>query len=354
MLASLFGLPPAEGDDLELLAAIYVVAVGFLLWSYVLAGYVWVERHSVHYTTEKGEQRVSGFWGELFLFTACALVVVVALAFTSVDFTDIFVRHAGGVALGFVAVFMIYLIYAFSVVRAAKKEGKNAAYQTCLRNAYCAYAVYSVIFFACGALVVVLLGFEFYTDKAAFDAQAAEVLNTLRQAQTASLSGQIGASLAYLEDANGGVAMATNTLQDQMNPTFLFAACVFAVNVLLVATPVKNVFLKGAAAITQVTTAVAIGCIILIGLLIYFGSYTVLIEDALQMMAGVRPDPALGEWEATRRFNEIVVELNARRNLLGFAGAISGEGSGIALFAGGIQFAVDRVAGGGKTTKTLH
>jgi len=351
MLASLLNLPPAEGDDFELLFAIYVVAVGFLLWAYVLAGQVWVERHSVRYMTEKGEQRVSGFWGELFLFTACTIVVVVALAFTSVDFTDLFVRNAGAVALGFLAVFLIYLVYAFSVVRAAKNEGKDKAYQAHLRNAYCAYAVYSVIFFACGALVVTLLGFEFYADKTVFDAQSLDILNTLAKAEAASRNGAVGATLAYVEDANGGVAMATNTLQDQMNPTFVFAACVFALNVLLVATPVKNVFLKGAAAITQVTTAIAIGGMILMGLLVYFGSYAVLIENALGMIAAVRPDPELGLWEETKRFNEIVVQLNQRRNLLGFAGAISGEGSGVALFAGGIQFAAERATGGDKGAK---
>jgi hypothetical protein len=127
-----------------------------------------------------------------------------------------------------------------------------------------------------------------------------------------------------------------------MNPTFLFAASIFFVNILIAATPIKNAFLSGARAITQVSTAIAIGGVLLMGLLIYFGSYSVLIEEALKALAHVRPDPALGEWEATRRYNEVVVELNARRNLLGFAGAMGGEGSGVAIFAAGIQFAVDR------------
>lgn len=118
----------------------------------------------------------------------------------------------------------------------------------------------------------------------------------------------------------------------------------FFVNVLIVATPIRRAFLSGARAITQVTTATAIGGILLIGLFIYFGSYSVMIDDALRALAPLRPDPALGAWEATQRYNEIVVDLNARRNLLGFAGAMGGEGSGLALFAAAIQFAVDRAA----------
>jgi hypothetical protein len=347
-LEAVFNLAPGEADDLVLLGVIYALAVGLLLLSYVLAGYVWVERHSVRFTTSKGPQRVSGFWGEFFLFTACAIVVMVALLFTSVDVTDLVAQHQLWIALAFIATFVIYLIYAFGVVGAAKREGKDKAYLDRLRNAYCGYACYSVVFFACGALVIALLTIEFLADKAVFETQARAVLDLLARADVASMdplrdaAGRVKASLAYVEEANGGVAMATNLLQDQMNPTFLFAASIFFVNILIAATPIKNAFLSGARAITQVSTAIAIGGVLLMGLLIYFGSYSVLIEEALKALAHVRPDPALGEWEATRRYNEVVVELNARRNLLGFAGAMGGEGSGVAIFAAGIQFAVDR------------
>ncbi|HWA01466.1 MAG TPA: hypothetical protein VG841_14235 [Caulobacterales bacterium] len=349
-IGAALGLSAADADDLALLLGAYAAAVLFLLLAYVLAGQVWVERHSVRCATAKGERRMSGFWGEFVLVTACALVVAVALIFTSIDLTDLITGHVMGIAIAFAAVFLIYLVYAFSVVADAKKEGKDGAYLSRLRNAYMSYAFYSVIFFACGVVVVALLGFEFVADRADFDAQAQSVLATLSQAQTAALdpardaAGRVGASLAFVEDANGGVAMATNLLQDQMNPTFLFAACVFFVNILIVATPIKYAFLNNATAITHVSTGVAVAGILLIGLLIYFGSYSVLIEHALEALKPLRPDPALGEWEATQRYNEIVVELSARRNLLGFASSMGGAGSGLALFAAAIQFGFDRAA----------
>jgi hypothetical protein len=346
------GLTPAEADDLYLLAAIYVIAVGFLLWAYVLAGQVWVERHSVHYKTETGMARVSGFWGEWVLFTACACVVVVALLFTSVDFSEMMARNWGNVGIGFVAVFLIYLVYAWSVVRAARNAGALPEYRHRLRNAYVSYAVYSVLFFAFGALVVVLLGFEFFEDKVAFDHEMRGVFAALDQAKAYSATGQLDASLAFIEDANGRMAIATNQLQDQLNPTFLFAACVFLLNILIAATPIKNAFMSGAKAITQVTTAIAIGGIIVMGMLVYFGSYAVMIDTALLRIDEIRPNPAAGAWEAMQRYNQIVVDLSAKKNLLGFAGAMGGEGSGIAAFAGGIQFTVDRVSGGAQ--KAAH
>ena len=345
------GLGVGDANDLALLLALYVVAIAFLLLSYVLAGQVWVERHSVRYATPKGERRISGFWGELFLFTACAGVVVVALLATDVGFIDFALENLRWTAIVLSGVFLIYLVYAIGVVRSAGKEGKDRAYVARLRNAYIAYAFYTVTFFACGALVVALLGLEFVADRSVFNAEARHILETLAQAQAAAAdpardaAARVHASLAYVEDANGGVAIATNLLQDQMNPTFLFAACVFFVNILIVATPIKRAFLAGATAITQVTTAIAIGGILLVGLFIYFSSYSVMIEHALAALAPLRPDPSLGEWEATQRYNEILVDLNARRNLLGFAGAMGGEGSGLALFAAAIQFAVDRASG---------
>jgi hypothetical protein len=349
-VANLVGLAPAKADDFALLAALYVTAALFLLLAYVLAGQVWVERHSVRYVTAKGAQRMSGFWGEWFLFTACTGVVIVALTFTSVDFTELISRNARSVAFGFAVVLAIYTIYAFTVVRDAAAEGKDSAYIARLRNAYCGYAFYSVVFFACGALVVVLLGLQFVEDSKQFAAQAEVVRGTLAKAQAVSAdTGRVAAdrvrpSLAYLEEANGAIALATDRLQDQMNPTFLFAACIFFVNILIVATPIRYAFVSGAVAITQVSTSIAISGIFIVGLWIYFNSYAVLIEHSLRALQYVRPDPALGDWEATKRYNEIVIDLTGRRNLFGFVRAVGGEGSGLALFAAGIQFTVDRVA----------
>jgi hypothetical protein len=129
-----------------------------------------------------------------------------------------------------------------------------------------------------------------------------------------------------------------------MNPVFIFATAVFAVNILIRFTPAKNAFLDGARNASLVSTAAAIGFCVLFGLYIYFYSYADLLEAAIERMRTLGPSPALGDWEMTQRYNEVFVALNERKNLFGFLKAIGGEGSGIATFAFGVQFALDRLA----------
>ena len=50
--------------DLTALAAAYAVGVALMLMGYVLAGPVWVERHSIQLAGPGRPRRVSGFWGE--------------------------------------------------------------------------------------------------------------------------------------------------------------------------------------------------------------------------------------------------------------------------------------------------
>ncbi len=72
-------------------------------------------------------------------------------------------------------------------------------------------------------------------------------------------------------------------------------------------------------------------------------SYANVIQDTLIAMDAVRPPASLGAWELSQRYNEMVVDLNKSRNLLGFAQAIGGEGSGLTLFAAAIQFTVEKL-----------
>jgi hypothetical protein len=335
-------------EDLIALAAGWVVGVAFLVLGYVLAGHVWVERHSIHLPGPAHVRRISGAWGELFLFTACAGVVAIVRFFTDISLVrDVVLAHplaSGGV---FAAVLVAVLAYSISVVAGAKRDGADAAYQARLRNAYAAYAFYCAILFAGGIMALALLGLEFAHDQIAFNAQRAII--HARVADAAAMMQGVDAlaaaqrALTHLEDAMGEIAISQNLLQDQMNPVFVFAAAIFAVNILIVLSPIRSAFMQGAIDLTHILTGIAIGGIIIAGFVSYFLSYSQVIEDTLQGMQAVRPDAALGAWELSRRFNEMIVELNKSRNLLGFAGAIGGEGSGLALFAAAIQFALERL-----------
>lgn len=93
------------------------------------------------------------------------------------------------------------------------------------------------------------------------------------------------------------------------------------------------------------STAIAIAGILIASFVSYFLSYADVIQDTLGRMEAARPDAALGAWDSSQRYNEMVVQLNRSKNLLGFAQAIGGEGSGLALFAAAIQFTLDRIPG---------
>jgi hypothetical protein len=337
--------------DFTALAGAYVIGVTALLLGYVFAGPVWVERHSIQLTGPGRPRRVSGFWGEFFLFTACAGVAVTVRAFTDLAIVrDVLAPHAG-VAFGvFVFVLGLVLLYSQSVVAGAKREGKDARYCARLRAAYLPYAFYAAILFAGGIMVIALLGAEFAHDQADFNAQADHVRASVEAARQGAQAGgdpleAARHALTYLEDALGEIAVSQSLLQDQMNPVFIFAAVIFAVNILIVLSPIRSAFMQGAIDLTHILTGVAVGGIVVAGFVSYFLSYGPVIQDTLTGMEAVRPPAALGAWELSQRYNEMIVDLNKSRNLLGFVQAVGGEGSGLALFAAGIQFTLDRIPG---------
>jgi hypothetical protein len=337
--------------DLTALAVAYAIGVGLLLLGYVLAGPVWVERHSIQLAGPGRPRRVSGFWGEWALFSACAAVAATVRGFTDVQIMrDVLAQHWLA-ALGVVAaVSLIVLVYSRSVVAGARRDGKDKAYRARLASAYVPYAVYSAILFAGGIMVLGLLGVEFAHDQQDFNAQADVVRQSVSQAVSAAQAegdplDAARRSLTFLEDAIGQIAVSQNILQDQMNPVFIFAAVIFAVNILIVLSPIRQAFMQGAIDLTHILTAVAIGGILIAGFVSYFVSYAEVIQDTLARMEAARPAASLGAWELSQRYNEMVVELNRSKNLLGFVQAIGGEGSGLALFAAAIQFTVDRIPG---------
>jgi hypothetical protein len=335
--------------DLSVFAGAYALGVLFLLLGYVFAGPVWVERHSIQLRGPGMPRRVSGFWGEVFLFSACAGVALTVRAFTDVAIVaDVLVPHAAAALAVFVAVLLLILFYSSSVVAGAKREGKDRTYCARLRAAYLPYAFYVAILFAGGILVLALLGVEFGHDQRAFNAQASVVGAAVDAATVAATvpGDALDAArraLTHLEDAIGEIAVSQNLLQDQMNPVFIFAAVLFAVNILIVLSPIRSAFMQGAIDLTHILTAIAVAGILIAGFVSYFVSYAEVIQDTLSRMAAARPDASLGAWDLSQRYNEMVVELNRSKNLLGFAQAIGGEGSGLALFAAAIQFTLDRI-----------
>jgi hypothetical protein len=335
--------------DFIALGTAYAIGVAFLLLGYVFGGPVWVERHSIQLTGPGRPRRVSGFWGEVTLFTACALVFAIVRFFTETEIVSGVVEpHFAFAAMVFAAVIVMVWAYSASVVAGAKRDGKDKAYRGRLAAAYTPYAVYSAILFAGGILVIALLAFEFAHDQLGFNAQANVITTAVDQAARAAHAGgdpvaSARQGLTYLEDAMGDLAVSQDLLQEQMNPVFVFAAAIFLVNILIVLSPIRAAFMQGAIDLTHILTGIAIGGILIEGFVSYFVSYSQVIQHMLVSMEQARPPASLGAWELSQRYNEMVVQLNRSKNLFGFVQAIGGEGSGLALFAAGIQFTVERI-----------
>lgn len=354
------GISPAKLQDVAFTGAFYLIGLLSLYLGYRGGGRTWVRRHGLVWRSGPKRRVISGFYPEMLIFTACAaLLLVVDLAAPNVTLVS---TIAGSPllslgAVGFVSLIVIsYSVYA---VRSAKDDpAERAGDHKRLARAYTAYTPYSIILFCGGALVLIMLARQFAVDQIGFDAEAGRVRDLFSQAQglhaghlRALTSGDLqGAEQIYaqalstIEIAQGRLSLATTLLQDQMNPVFIFATAVFAVNILIRFTPAKNAFLDGARSMTLVSTALAIGLCFLFGLYTYFHSYAGLLADAISRMHLIAPDSRLGAWEMTQRYNEVFVSLNERKNLFGLIKAIGGEGSGMATFVFGVQFALERLS----------
>lgn len=353
------GVSPAKAHDALLVAIGYALGLLSLHLGYRFGGRTWVRRHGLVWRAGKRRKLVSGFYPEMLIFTACsALVLVVDCAAPNVTLASTLSERAG---LSFGALAFVTLIvagYSWQTITAAKRDpDEKPGDVRRLARAYTAYAPYSIILFCGGTLVLIMLARQFGFDQAAFDLEAGRVRALFAQAQSlqAAHVQMIGVdaeqarvlyaqTLATIETAHGRLSLATTLLQDQMNPVFIFATAVFAINILIRFTPAKNAFLDGARNMTMVSTALAIGLCFLFGLYTYFHSYAGLLADAINRMHQLAPDSRLGAWEMTQRYNEVFVALNERKNLFGLIKAIGGEGSGMATFVFGVQFALERLA----------
>ncbi len=358
-----YGIAPDKIADAGLVLAAYAIGVLSLHLAYRAGGRTWVRRHGLVWKAKDRRRLISGFYPEWLLFSACAvLVLVVDFAMRNVGLLDLLSRHAAGSFAIFAAVAAIIAAYSIYTVNSARGDPRESANDVArLGRAYTAYAPYTIILSTGGALVIYLLISQFIYDQTAFRAEAAQVIGLLKQSsalhaahvQAVAVDPSAAVplyaqALANMEQASGRVALAVNLLQEQMNPVFIFATAVFAVNILIRFTPARNAFLDGARTLTLVSTGLAIGIAVLFGLYLYFGSYGALLDDAIALLAHQSPDTRLGAsdaaaWQMTQRFNEILVDLTKNNNLFNFIAAIGGEGSGLATFVFGIQFTLGRI-----------
>lgn len=341
--------------DALIIGLIYAVAATTLTLAYKRSGRVWILRHSLILAGSNGRTYRSGRDGELVIVTLAAISALVVTYFTpDVSIVGVVAKWPWQCLAALVFVFVVIRFYSRSVIRHACDEGRKPVYCDRLRRAYDVYDVYSTCLFGVGAIILMMLLFQFLLDGAAFSAEAQALNATFEQAGRIAAEG-VGLPLdqlhavheraqAQAEVGYGGVAMANKLLQNQFNPLFIFAGVLISINMVINYTPLRSLFMKGATVMTVIFTYAPLITIAAIALLIYLSVYDAMLATALNHLQTMTPPVALADWELSQRHAEMSAGLAEARNLFGFAKSVAGGGGGFAALVWGLEFALDKVA----------
>jgi len=291
---------------------------------------------------------VSGFWGE-------ALLVVSAIA---VCLTVVWQAERGSIVGCLRAypewIYPVILLAAFVVadysvrqVDNCRSRGRSEAYCQLMGSAYAAYGIYSWLLFAFGTMIFGVLGQEFMAFAKDFQIERGVLANRLADAKAALAAtpvttAQAAKALALVERAYGRVADANIALQRQMNPVFLFAALLITLNIVITHTRLKQLFANDARIFTLIFTYVPLVLVGLLGFYVYKSSYESMMLEVSSSIRALRFDYSTLPPDQARRLQEIIMASTAGAGLFGFVGAVSGSGSGAAVFIWFLKEALDR------------
>lgn len=306
--------------------------------SYWLAGWVWVERHSLNFQIGSRPARCSGAVGEGIIFGVCAgilyLVDVTTPAFTV---SELLRQHARAwlIALGVMAA----VIGTYSVLTAVKApaEGRPADFRPRLARAYTVYSGYSTLLFTGGLLLLFTLVSQFAIDSKAFHAEASRIL-----AAAVPNGGSSDALMGTIERTYLDATTALNSVKDQMAPVFIFAVGIFAVNLLILHTPIRSLYLDNAVFLTNLSTMVAILAIVVFGASVYLGAYSGFVNDYLAALSKFKEPLAAGSWQTMGRYSQIFFSMDQKKNPIAFITDLANDWGGLAAVLGMLQWAISQ------------
>lgn len=308
----------------------------FLVASYVKAGPIWIERHSLRYKVAGDDRRCSGAVGEMAVLAACAILLWAVDELTpAMNFMDIIVRHPWSTiaALAFVA--GIVAAYTASAV-----EHPDKAVRKRLRQTYAIYAPYSTLLFAGGMILVYCIITQTIADTRAFGDAAADIVRRLNAAAFAGRAEAIGAIEFTYVDA---MLLLAQT-KDQMTPVFIFAIAIFTINLAILYTPLRGLYRTNAVFLTNISTLIAIAAVGAVGAIVYVVSYNSFIEDYISALLAAPRDLISADVMFQRRYTDIILMLESKKSLVGFISDMSNEWAGLTAIVGVIQAAASRLA----------
>jgi len=326
----------ANATSAIFIACGWLIAGGFLIASYWRAGPIWIERHSLKFKIAGKARRCSGAIGEMALLGACAILLWAVDATTpEMDFIAVIARHPWSSVGALIFVSGVVAAYTASAVEHPDRKTKRR-----LRQTYAIYAPYSTLLFGGGMVLIYCITTQFIADTALFGATGADIVQRASSAATMAVAeAQRTVEFSYV-DAMLLLARAKN----QMTPVFIFAIAIFSINLLILYTPMRGLYMTNAVFLTNVSTLIAIGAVAAAGAVLYVVSYNAFIGDYMAMLAALPRDVIGADAMFQRRYTDIILALEVKGSLVGFIGDMSNEWAGLTAIVGVVQAAASRLA----------
>ena len=318
-----------------LLAGGWLAGSIFLIASYVRAGPIWIERHSLRFSLAGKERRCSGAIGEMIVLGVCAALLWIIDAITpGLDFIGVMTRHPWSTLGALLFVSAIVAAYTTNAV-----EHPEPRTRKCLRQTYAIYAVYSTMLFAGGMILVFCIVAQIISDTDAFAGAARKIIESadLAALNSPNLHGMI--EFTYVD----AMLLLAQT-KDQMTPVFVFAIAIFSINLAILYTPLRGLYQTNAVFLTNVSTLVAIAAVGATGAIVYIVSYNSFIEYYLQSLLSLPRDLVSNDPVFQRRLTDIVLIMEGKKSLVGFVSDMSNEWAGLTAVVGVVQAAASRLA----------
>ena len=308
----------------------WLLAIATVVIAYVIAGPIWVKRHSLWFHVGKQKRRVSGMYGEIAIVTfAAAMVWLIDSAGKDVSLGGIITRWPMATLAAGIGVGLIVYIHGIRTALAADPGEKTRLFFT-----YLVYGIYSLIVFAGGAAVVALLVAQAMADTSRLSALAEAAIGNLPSGTAVDQDTLMrGIEFSYL-DMQGLLAQA----EDSMTPVFVFMAGIFAINLAVRLTPLRSLFINNAVLLTMVSTLIGLAAVLVVGAWTYVGNYSGVITQYVDALTGLRAAAETMQPTYITRYSAIMIEMMGQKSLLSFVTSVSSEWGGVAAVLGLAQW----------------
>lgn len=308
----------------------WLAAVATVVLAYIIAGPIWVERHSLWFKVGNQRRRVSGMYGEIAIVSfAAGMVWLIDSAGKDVSLDGLVADYPMFTLAAAVVVGLVVYIHGIRTAFAAKPHERWRLFFT-----YLVYGIYSLTVFAIGAVVVALLVTQAISDT--------QTLSSLADRAIAGLPAGIAASDADLirsiEFSYVDMQSLLSEAEETMTPVFMFMAGIFAINLSIRLTPLRSLFINNAVLLTMISTLIGLLAVVAVGTWTYVGNYAAVITHYVDALDGLRGQAQTMRPFYVMRYSEILVEMIDQKSLLSFVSRISSQWGGVAAGLGLAQW----------------